>query len=450
MQVKQITFDNIVQTSNSPQESIVKPTSSMLRLMEAAKDNSVPMEKSDHENVVSSPTMVAQVSPVNPENTSIEETKFPSSETTEKKPLSQKKDEKHILIDGKTNEEAIQALIEHLDASKEVQDTSDMRAINLAPGLFVSYTISGSSFATSRENENDYIEKIKMALPKELRGASSRLRNVIDRELDNYSIKVFSNLRYVPAKNFVAVQKLLVDAKSKGVGKDNKYSIENIIDDLWENRDTINQTAEELGIKARVEDLPSLKEKICLTTLFIDTSFGNSTLDPKLVDQVIETKTKQVVDQINTNLTSNLQDIISNISKSLAKAKNTKTGKPNGKSITSLQKEIARIRSLNLTSNTEISTLLDAADGLILRSLEEATPITSSRKTVQSRNKSTRKIKSSNQTTTDLSFSTEESVLNPVEIHTPMEPNSKEKSEKKDMPREKKNFSFEDLYLESM
>ena len=301
-------------------------------------------------------------------------------ETKTKDTLFNRMQKQHDLIDGKTNEEAIQALIDHLDTAKEVTDTKNMAVMTLPPGLFVSFTISGSTFATSRENENDFVEKIKMALPKELRGAGNRLRTVIDRELEMYSIRVFNGIRYVPAKNFAKVQKFLVDAESNGVGKDKKYSVQKIREDMWEHRDEINKNAEDLNINAKIESVDDLKKKICLTSFFIDTTFGSTELDPALVSKVVEQKTQHVLDQTINVLTKDIENIIRKLSTQIANANKSKNGKINSKSASAMQKQISRIRSLNPVVNPEIDNLLNAAEGLILRNKDAPVPITSTSK----------------------------------------------------------------------
>jgi len=443
MQVTQLTFDGMLQ--NTPEEDTeVEPTSTMSKMIDTVQpETSESKSSSSVESSVPEPS-VAETKKADKDSknkSSGKETKKDesASEKKQRKTALERITENHSLIDGKTNEEAIQTLLDHLDTAKEVQNTSNMAAVNLPPGLFVSYTISGTSFATSRENETDYIEKIKMALPRKLRGANGKLRSAIDRELDNYSIRVFTGIRYVPAKNFAAVQKILSDAQTKGIGKDNKYSIKNIIDELWENKDEINETAQKLGISAHISNRKSLEDKIYLTTFFIDTSIGSTELSPEIVDRVVETKTKQVVDQINTNLTNDLQDIISKISKILAKAKDTKSGKPHGKSISALKKEIKRVRSLNLTKNPEVSTLLDAADGLILRSLDEAKQTSTnskSKKTSRRSKKAADRSKKTNSKNTELPAEKDEK--------TPVQ------EEQKSVEETKENASLEDILLGSL
>lgn len=409
-QMQRTLFDSIPESSQD--ETLIPPTATMIKDIEAISNDGVKNE------MVTSTEKIESAKSENktPQTDSpiVDET-TPADEKPTKKRLSQteKIKQNHVLIDGKTNEEAVQALIDHLDTTKDVQTSANMTAITLPPGLFMSYTISGSTFGMKTETETEYIDKIKKALPTELRGAPSRLRTVIDRQLDQLSIRVHNGLRYIPAQNFPEVQKLLHAAESEGVGKDNKHSVQQIIDDMWKQRDVINANAIEYGIDLHIDNIESLKQRICLSTFYIDTSFGGeNTLDPALIEQVVETKKQQVVDQINNTLVNDIQDIISKISKLLVNATNTKTGKPNARSVNALQREIDRIRSLNLTQNSELTTLLDAADGLILRSIEEATPAPASKTTRRGRNKSNKADPSTS--TTKSSEHVEEVIKEPV------------------------------------
>jgi hypothetical protein len=377
-------FDSIPESPRD--DALIPPTATMIKDIDAISNDGIKNAMITSTEKIESKESKKDIPHTN--SPIVDET-TPADAKPVKERLSQtdKIRQNHVLIDGKTNEEAVQALIAHLDTTKDVQASANMTAITLPPGLFMSYTISGSTFGMKTETETEYIDKIKKALPSDLRGAPSRLRTVIDRQLDQLSIRVHNGLRYVPAQNFPEVQKLLHAAETDGVGKDNKHSVQQIINDMWEQRDIINANAIEYGIDLHIDNMESLKRRICLSTFYIDTSFGGeNTLDPALIDQVVETKKQQVVDQLNNTLVNDMQDILSKIGKLLANATNTKTGKPNARSVNALQKEIDRIRSLNLTQNNELSTLLDAADGLIVRSIVEAEPVPST--TRRGRNKS--------------------------------------------------------------
>lgn len=278
----------------------------------------------------------------------------------------------HELIDGKTNDEAIQAIIERLDTMKEIKDTRNMGIVSVPAGLLLSYSISGSTFGTIRENENDFVERITIALPKEIRGLPGRLRNAIDRELDKLGVKIFANIRFIPEHNLVAVMKVFENVKEEGIGRDNKYSVKNVIDTIWEHKDEINSNAARLGISKfqPINNYNSLKSKIEILTFFIDTSLGESKLSPEIVDQVIQTKTEHIVSQLNENLKTQLEKIVSSLSNTVKKS-HDKDGKINGKSINSIKREIESIRSLHQNRTPEIDTLLDASEGLLMRSLLE-------------------------------------------------------------------------------
>ena len=278
----------------------------------------------------------------------------------------------HELIDGKTNDKAIQAIIERLDTMKDIKDTRNMGIVSVPAGLLLSYSISGSTFGTIRENENDFVERITIALPKEIRGLPSRLRNAIDRELDKLGVKIFANIRFIPEHNLIAVMKVFENVKEEGIGRDNKYSVKNVIDTIWEHKDEINSNAARLGISKfqPIENYDSLKNKIEILTFFIDTSLGESKLSPEIVDQVIQTKTEQIVSQLNENLKTQLEKIVSSLSNTVKKS-HDKDGKINGKSINAIKREIENIRSLHQNRTPEIDALLDASEGLLMRSLLE-------------------------------------------------------------------------------
>jgi len=278
----------------------------------------------------------------------------------------------HELIDGKTNDEAIQAIIERLDTMKEIKDTRNMGIVSVPAGLLLSYSISGSTFGTIRENENDFVERITIALPKEIRGLPGRLRNAIDRELDKLGVKIFANIRFIPEHNLVAVMKVFENVKEEGIGRDNKYSVKNVIDTIWEHKDEINSNAARLGISKfqPINNYDSLQNKIEILTFFIDTSLGESKLSPEIVDQVIQTKTEQIVSQLNENLKAQLEKIVSSLSNTVKKS-HGKDGKINGKSINAIKREIENIRSLHQNRTPEIDALLDASEGLLMRSLLE-------------------------------------------------------------------------------
>jgi hypothetical protein len=278
----------------------------------------------------------------------------------------------HELIDGKTNDEAIQAIIERLDTMKEIKDTRNMGIVSVPAGLLLSYSISGSTFGTIRENENDFVERITIALPKEIRGLPGRLRNAIDRELDKLGVKIFANIRFIPEHNLVAVMKVFENVKEEGIGRDNKYSVKNVIDTIWEHKDEINSNAARLGISKfqPINNYDSLQNKIEILTFFIDTSLGESKLSPEIVDQVIQTKTEQIVSQLNENLKAQLEKIVSSLSNTVKKS-HDKDGKINGKSINAIKREIENIRSLHQNRTPEIDALLDASEGLLMRSLLE-------------------------------------------------------------------------------
>jgi hypothetical protein len=313
----------------------------------------------------------------------------------------------HELIDGKTNDEAIQAIIERLDTMKEIKDTRNMGIVSVPAGLLLSYSISGSTFGTIRENENDFVERITIALPKEIRGLPSRLRNAIDRELDKLGVKIFANIRFIPEHNLVAVMKVFENVKEEGIGRDNKYSVKNVIDTIWEHKDEINSNAARLGISKfqPINNYDSLKNKIEILTFFIDTSLGESKLSPEIVDQVIQKKTEHIVSQLNENLKTQLEKIISSLSNTVKKSQGK--GKINGKSINAIKREIESIRSLHQNRTPEIDVLLDASEGLLMRSLLEQPKKTSEKRTTKS-NKSIPLKRSSPKTTDKMDIKTQE------------------------------------------
>ncbi|WP_321416655.1 hypothetical protein [uncultured Methanomethylovorans sp.] len=313
----------------------------------------------------------------------------------------------HELIDGKTNDEAIQAIIERLDTMKEIKDTRNMGIVSVPAGLLLSYSISGSTFGTIRENENDFVERITIALPKEIRGLPSRLRNAIDRELDKLGVKIFANIRFILEHNLVAVMKVFENVKEEGIGRDNKYSVKNVINTIWEHKDEINSNAARLGISKfqPINNYDSLKNKIEILTFFIDTSLGESKLSPEIVDQVIQKKTEHIVSQLNENLKTQLEKIVSSLSNTVKKSQGK--GKINGKSINSIKREIESIRSLHQNRTPEIDVLLDASEGLLMRSLLEQPKNTSEKRTTKS-NKSIPLKRSSPKTTDKMDIKTQE------------------------------------------
>jgi len=262
-----------------------------------------------------------------------------------------------------TASQTIEDIIKRAERVMDLQASCGVKAVSLPAGFLVAYRMSGAALATKRESESEYVERIKNALPKETRGVFGRLRGAIERELDQFSVKAFGGLRYVSEDNIEKVMSILNNAQSGGIGK-NSISIETVVDVIWENRDIINENAEQLGMLDRISTLSTLQNSIRIKTIMIDVAFGNQGISANQLSDIRTQLHSQIVTEVELDLKSRLDKMVNTLSKNIEKMKSKKSGTMHKKSSTNIMKQVKEIRSLNKTNNSEIEGLLHAIEGL--------------------------------------------------------------------------------------
>ncbi len=72
----------------------------------------------------------------------------------------------------------------------------EVRSGKLPSGYIISYHLKGGSILTKHVAENEFIESIKRAIPKELREKHEYFRGTVSRELDELTVWIGTNFRF--------------------------------------------------------------------------------------------------------------------------------------------------------------------------------------------------------------------------------------------------------------
>lgn len=279
----------------------------------------------------------------------------------------------HVLIKDKDNTDALQTIIDQLDQLKELKGSTNTASIKLPPGLLLMYTLRGSSLATCAESEDEYIETIKNALPKDVRSLWAKLRSEVEKELDRCSTKVFGTIRFVSEQNIKQVSEIFERARETGLGR-HRISIQGIINGIWNNREEINKNAIRLEIATRITDIEDLKRYIKIETFMIDSTFSDESLSPETLDAVRDLAKEQVITELENNLVKDLNDSVGILSKSIHKLDTKKNVTLHGKSAKTILRQVDVIKNLNVTNNEKVDSVLGAVEGLTLRNIELSHP----------------------------------------------------------------------------
>jgi hypothetical protein len=239
---------------------------------------------------------------------------------------------------------------------------------SLPAGYIISYHLKGGSVMSKHESESDFVQKIKRAVPIDLRKKHDYFRGTIARELNTLTVWVGPNFRFCPITNIQEVIALFDEARKNGVGK-KEMSIENIIDAFWEKRDEINAKAEELGISERIETIDQLERKIRFVPLIFDISFHSASMgiDSSVVSQMKSDMEKEFKTEIERDLKGRMQDILERLSKSLKTIKQSQKGKSktmNKRTHDSLIRNLEEIEKLNITQSDELKNMIRLSKAL--------------------------------------------------------------------------------------
>ena len=237
----------------------------------------------------------------------------------------------------------------------------------LPSGYIVCYHLKGGSIMSKHESEDEFIQRIKRAIPKELRSKHDYFRGTLTRELDSLTVWVGPNFRFCPMKNINEIVDLFENAKTAGVGK-KEISIANIIDALLEQKDEINVRAEELGISERINSKEQLQQKIRFLPLIFDISFHSAAMgiDSNTVSRIKSDMENEFKSEIESDLKSRMQKVLKTLSKSL---KTIKTSSKRGKSMhkrthDALIRNMEEIEKLNITESEELKNMIKLSKAL--------------------------------------------------------------------------------------
>lgn len=97
---------------------------------------------------------------------------------------------------------------------------------SLPAGYIISYHLKGGSILTKHESESEFIQKIKRAIPKDIRDKHDYFRGTVARELDGLTVWVGHNFRFCPVRNIHEVVSIFENSKTNGVGKKKSVSAE--------------------------------------------------------------------------------------------------------------------------------------------------------------------------------------------------------------------------------
>ena len=237
---------------------------------------------------------------------------------------------------------------------------------SLPAGYIISYHLKGGSVMSKHESESDFVQKIKRAVPIDLRKKHDYFRGTIARELNTLTVWVGPNFRFCPVTNIPEVIALFDEARKNGVGK-KEMSIENIIDGFWEKRDEINRKAGELGISERIQNKDQLERKIKFVPLIFDISFQSAAMgiDSSVVSQMKSDMEKEFKTEIERDLKGRMQDVLERLSKSLKTIKQSKKGNAmNKRTHDSLIRNLEEIEKLNITQSDELKNMIRLSKAL--------------------------------------------------------------------------------------
>lgn len=237
---------------------------------------------------------------------------------------------------------------------------------SLPAGYIISYHLKGGSVMSRHESESEFVQKIKRAVPVDLRKKHDYFRGTLTRELNTLTVWVGPNFRFCPITNIQEIIALFDDARKNGVGK-KEMSIENIIDAFWEKRDEINAKAEELGISERIETKDQLERKIRFVPLIFDISFHSAAMgiDSSVVSQMKSDMEKEFKTEIERDLKGRMQDVLERLSKSLKTIKQSKKGNAmNKRTHDSLIRNLEEIEKLNITQSDELKNMIRLSKAL--------------------------------------------------------------------------------------
>jgi hypothetical protein len=236
----------------------------------------------------------------------------------------------------------------------------------LPAGYIISYHLKGGSVMSKHESESEFVQKIKRAVPVDLRKKHDYFRGTIARELDKLSVWIGPNFRFSPITNIQEVIALFDDARTKGVGK-KEMSIEQIVEAFWVKRDEINTKAGELGIVERIENKDQLERKIKFVPLIFDISFQSAAMgiDSSVVSQMKSDMEKEFKTEIERDLKGRMQDVLERLSKSLKTIKQSKKGNAmNKRTHDSLIRNLEEIEKLNITQSDELKNMIRLSKAL--------------------------------------------------------------------------------------
>jgi hypothetical protein len=236
----------------------------------------------------------------------------------------------------------------------------------LPAGYIISYHLKGGSILTKHESESEFIQKIKKAIPKNIRDKHDYFRGTITRELDSLTVWVGPNFRFCPVKNVHEVISLFENAKTGGVGK-KEISINGIIDEFMQHKDEINARAEELGISERIETRELLEKKIRFVPLIFDISFDSAAMgiDSGAVAGIKSEMEKEFRAEIEGDLKTRMQKVLETLSRSLKTIKTSKKGKNMHKRThDALLRNMEEIEKLNITENDELKNMINLSKAL--------------------------------------------------------------------------------------
>jgi hypothetical protein len=237
---------------------------------------------------------------------------------------------------------------------------------SLPAGYIISYHLKGGSVMSKHESETEFVQKIKRAVPVDLRKKHDYFRGTITRELDKLTVWVGPNFRFAPVANIQEVIALFDDARTRGVGK-KEMSIEQIVEAFWEKKDEINMRAEELEISERIESKDQLERKIRFVPLIFDISFHSAAMgiDSSMVSQMKLDMEKEFKTEIEKDLKGRMQDVLERLSKSLKTIKQSKKRKAMKKRThDSLMRNMEEIEKLNITQSDEIKNMIRLSKAL--------------------------------------------------------------------------------------
>lgn len=266
---------------------------------------------------------------------------------------------------------------------KEIAETHPdiiIRSGTLPPGYIVSYHLKGGSIMSKHVSETEFIQKIKRAIPKEIRNKHDYFRGVITRELDRYTVCVGPNFRFCPIKNIDDIVKIFEITKTEGMGKQN-ISIASVIDGLLENKDIINTHAEELGIIERIENKEQLEKKIRFIPLIFDMSFNSPVMgiDTQAVSKIKVEMENEFKAEIEGDLKNRMQKVLKTLSASIRTVKNNKRKTLHKRTQKALMHNLMEIENLNITESDEIKNMVKLSKALIeaLSTHDKCIPTTS-------------------------------------------------------------------------